>query len=59
MTPDELTKEYLMRTFDFESSTPTDFITKYFEVYDEISSTYRSIKTARDKEAHDKFYGKL
>lgn len=59
MSIDELTKEYLIRTFDFASSTPTDFVTKYFEIYDEISRAHKSIKTARDKESRDKFYGKM
>ncbi len=58
MTPKELAKEYLMRTFDFESSTPSDFVEKYFEVYDEISRTHKSIDSARKQERHDTFYGK-
>lgn len=58
MTPKELAKEYLIRTFDFESSTPSDFAEKYFEVYDEISRTHKSIDSARNQEKQGAFYGK-
>ena len=55
MSIDELTKEYLLRTFNFKDSTPEDFVIQYFETYDKINEKYEQIDNERKKKEYDKF----
>lgn len=58
MIIDELTKEYLLRTFDFSNSSPSELVTRYLEIYAEIESKYKSeIREAKTK-SHDSFFNK-
>lgn len=58
MTIDDLTKEYLMHTFDFKNGSATDFVVQYSQIRDEVKTAYTTINSERQRERNKAFHNK-